>query len=213
MTPEFELLLQVILETLILFALIVGLLGLIVPIFPGLVIMWLATLVYAILQNAAGNMTGWKWFIFGIITLLMITGSIADNLIIARKMRDKYVPWSSILFAFAASLVASLFFTPLIGLVAAPVGLFLAESRRLNDREAAVDSTWRATTPSSSPTTRLTSWMRWRLRPCATTCNSPVCGPHCAAVRSARFRRSMPCPVRFSLPRLTAIRWPPTRPW
>ena len=141
MTPEFELLLQVILETLILFALIVGLLGLIVPIFPGLVIMWLATLVYAILQNAAGNMTGWKWFIFGIITLLMITGSIADNLIIARKMRDKYVPWSSILFAFAASLVASLFFTPLIGLVAAPVGLFLAESRRLNDREAAVDST------------------------------------------------------------------------
>ena len=141
MTPEFELLLQVILETLILFALIVGLLGLIVPIFPGLVIMWLATLVYAILQNAAGNMTGWKWFIFGIITLLMITGSIADNLIIARKMRDKYVPWSSILFAFAASLVASLFFTPLIGLVAAPVGLFLAESRRLDDREAAVDST------------------------------------------------------------------------
>jgi uncharacterized protein len=141
MTPEFEMFLLVILETLTLFALIVGLLGLVVPIFPGLVIMWLGTLVYAILQNAAGNMTGWKWVIFGVITLLMITGSIADNLIIARKMRDKYIPWSSILFAFAASLVASLFFTPLIGLVAAPVGLFLAESRRLNDREAAVDST------------------------------------------------------------------------
>ena len=141
MTPEFELFLQVVLETLTLFALIVGLLGLVVPIFPGLVIMWLGTLVYALLQNASGNMTNWKWFIFGIITLLMITGSIADNIIIARKMRDKYVPWSSILFAFAASLVASLFFTPLVGLAAAPVGLFLAESRRLKDREAAVDST------------------------------------------------------------------------
>jgi uncharacterized protein YqgC (DUF456 family) len=141
MTPEFALLLQVILETLTLFALIVGLLGLIVPVFPGLVIMWLGTLVYALLQQAAGEMTGWKWFIFGIITLLMITGSVADNLIIARKMRDKYVPWSSILFAFAASLVASIFFTPLIGLVAAPVGLFLAESRRLKNRDAAVDST------------------------------------------------------------------------
>jgi uncharacterized protein YqgC (DUF456 family) len=141
MTPEFELFLQVVLETLTLFALIVGLLGLVVPIFPGLVIMWLGTLLYALLQNAAGNMTGWKWFIFGIITLLMIIGSIADNIIIARKMRDKYVPWSSILFAFAASLVASLFFTPLVGLVAAPVGLFLAESRRLKDRDAAVDST------------------------------------------------------------------------
>lgn len=141
MTPEFELFLQVVLETLTLFALIVGLLGLVIPIFPGLVIMWLGTLVYAILQNSAGNMTGWKWAIFGIITLLMITGSIADNLIIARKMRDKYVPWSSILFAFGASLVASLFFTPLIGLVAAPVGLYLAESRRLKNNEAAIEST------------------------------------------------------------------------
>jgi uncharacterized protein YqgC (DUF456 family) len=141
MTPEFEVFLQVILETLTLFALIVGLLGLIVPVFPGLVIMWLGTLVYAILQSAAGNMTGWKWVIFGIITVLMIAGSIADNLIIAQKMRNKYIPWSSILFAFAASLIASLFFTPLIGLVAAPAGLFLAESRRLKDRDAAVDST------------------------------------------------------------------------
>src|SRR5688500_5922257 len=141
MTPELELFLQVILETLTLFALIVGLLGLIVPVFPGLVIMWLGTLVYAILQNSAGNMTGWKWFIFGIITLLMIAGSIVDNLIIAYKMRDKYIPWSSILFAFAAGIIASLFFTPLIGLVAAPVGLFLAETRRLKDRDAAVDST------------------------------------------------------------------------
>ena len=141
MTPELELFLQIVLETLTLFALIVGLLGLIVPVFPGLVIMWLGTLVYAILQNAAGNMNGWKWFIFAIITLLMIAGSIADNIIIARKMRDHYVPWSSILFAFGASLVASLFFTPLVGLVAAPVGLFLAESRRLKDRDAAADST------------------------------------------------------------------------
>ena len=141
MTPELELFLQVILETLTLFALIVGLLGLIVPVFPGLVVMWLGTLVYAIIQSSADNMNGWKWFIFGVITLLMITGSIADNIIIARKMRDKYVPWSSILFAFAAGVIASLFFTPLIGLIAAPVGLFLAENNRLKDRDAAVDST------------------------------------------------------------------------
>jgi len=141
MTPELELFLQVVLETFTLLALIVGLLGLIVPVFPGLVIMWLGTLVYAIIQSAAGNMTGGKWFLFGVITILMITGSIADNIIIARKMRDKYVPWSSILWAFAAGVVASLFFTPLIGLVAAPVGLFLAESSRLKNRDAAVEST------------------------------------------------------------------------
>ena len=141
MTPELELFLQVVLEIFTLLALIVGLLGLIVPVFPGLVIMWLGTLVYAIIQSAAGNMTGWKWFLFGVITVLMITGSIVDNIIIARKMRDKYIPWSSILWAFAAGVVASLFFTPLIGLVAAPAGLFLAESSRLKNRDAAIDST------------------------------------------------------------------------
>jgi uncharacterized protein YqgC (DUF456 family) len=141
MTPEFELFLQVVLETLTLFALIVGLLGLIVPVFPGLVVMWLGTLLYALIENAAGNMIGWKWLIFGIITFLMIAGSIGDNLIIASKMRDKYIPWSSILWAFAAGIIASIFFTPLIGLVAAPVGLFLAENKRLNDRDAAVAST------------------------------------------------------------------------
>jgi len=133
--------LQVLLETLTLFVLLIGLLGLIVPVFPGLVVMWLGTLFYALLQNAAGKMTGWDWFLFGVITVLMITGSIADNLIIARKMRDKYIPWSSILFAFAVSIIASIFFTPLIGLIAAPGALFLAEARRLKDRDAAIDST------------------------------------------------------------------------
>jgi uncharacterized protein len=141
MTPELELFLQVVLEIFTLLALIVGLLGLIVPVFPGLVVMWLGTLVYAIIQGAAGHMTGWKWFLFFVITILMITGSIVDNIIIARKMRDKYIPWSSILWAFAAGVVVSLFFTPLIGLVAAPVGLFLAESSRLKNRDAAVEST------------------------------------------------------------------------
>jgi len=133
--------LQIALETFTLFVLLVGLFGLIVPVFPGLTVMWLAALIYALIQNAADKMTGWDWFAFALITLLMIGGNIADNIIIARKMRDHYIPWSSILLAFAAGIVASLFFTPLVGLVAAPLGLFLAEARRLKNRDAAIDST------------------------------------------------------------------------
>ena len=122
--PEwFQFAFQILLEVLTLFILLVGLAGLIVPVFPGLTVMWLATLVYAIIQASRGLMTGWEWFAFAIITLLMIGGNIVDNLIIARKMRDQYIPWSSILIAFAAGIVASLFFTPVIGLAAAPLGL------------------------------------------------------------------------------------------
>lgn len=135
------LLLQIALETFTLFVLLVGLFGLIMPVFPGLVIMWIGTLVYALIQNAADKMTSWDWLAFALITVLMIVGNIADNIIIARKMRDQYIPWSSILIAFAAGIIVSLFFTPLIGLVAAPLGLFLAEQRRLKNRDEAIKST------------------------------------------------------------------------
>lgn len=141
MDPGFQSVLQVFLEILTLFVLLVGLVGLIMPVFPGLVVMWLGTLVYALFQSAAGKMTVWDWLLFAVITILMIIGNVADNIIIARKMRDKYVPWSSILWAFAAGIVASLFFTPIIGLFAAPAGLFVAETTRLKDRQSAMQST------------------------------------------------------------------------
>lgn len=141
MPPDLQLAVQILIETFTLFVLLVGLVGLIVPVFPGLTIMWLGTLVYALIQSSAGRMTGWDWFLFGLITLLMIVGNVADNLIIARKMRDKFIPWSSIFMAFAAGIVASIFFTPLGGLVAAPLGLLVAEYNRLKDRQKAIDST------------------------------------------------------------------------
>ena len=141
MSPEFTQFLLVFLDLLTLAVMLIGLVGLIMPVFPGLVVMWLATLVYALLRNGAGTMTSWDWFLFALITILMIAGSIIDNIIIARKMRDHFIPWSSILFAFAASIVASIFFTPIIGLAAAPFALFLAELRRLKNHEEAVTST------------------------------------------------------------------------
>jgi uncharacterized protein YqgC (DUF456 family) len=103
--------------------------------------MWLAALVYALIQNARGLMNGWDWFLLFLMTLLMITGNIVDNLIIASKMRDKYIPWSSILLAFAAGILVSIFLTPIIGLIASPVALLVVEYIRLRDRKKAFDST------------------------------------------------------------------------
>ena len=168
--PEWlPLFLQVALETFTLFVLLVGLFGLIVPVFPGLTVMWIATLVYALIQNASNKMTGWDWFAFVVITLLMIGGNIADNIIIARKMREQYIPWSSILLAFAAGIVASIFFTPLIGLIASPLGLFLAEVRRLKNRDEAIQSTkaymigwgWAFGARFLIGMTMIGSWMLW----------------------------------------------------
>jgi len=171
--PEFLSFLQsawiVIVDVLTLLALLIGLLGLLVPIFPGLTIMWLATLVYALLQSAAERMTFWDWVLFAFITLMMIVGNIVDNIIIARKMRDKFIPWSSIILAFVASIVASLFLTPLVGLLVAPLALFGIEYRRLRDRTAAIESTkaymigwgWSFAARFSIGVLMLGSWMLW----------------------------------------------------
>jgi uncharacterized protein YqgC (DUF456 family) len=140
--PEFwKLYFETLLEVLTFLVLLTGWLGLVIPVFPGLTVMWIGTLIYAVIQAISGNMTWVGWLLFVIITLLMIGGNIVDNIIIAKHMRDKDVPWSSIIISFAAGVVVSLFLTPLAGIVASPVGLFLAEWRRIKDRQTALDNT------------------------------------------------------------------------
>jgi uncharacterized protein YqgC (DUF456 family) len=131
---------EVVLQTLTLFVLLVGWLGLLIPVFPGLVVMWLATFVYAILENGAGRMAPVDWLLFAGISLLAVTGNVVDNIIISRKMRGRAIPWSSILLAYAAGLIGSLFLTPVVGIAASPVTLFLVESTRLRNRRAGFTS-------------------------------------------------------------------------
>lgn len=138
---EFEFWVQVMIETITLFVLLAGLAGLFIPIFPGLTVMWLGTLGYALVQMSVGKMTWVDWFLFVIITLLMIGGNIVDNIIIAKHVRDKNVPWVSIIWAFAAGIILSLFFTPIAGMIASPVGLYLAEWYRLKDKQTAFSNT------------------------------------------------------------------------
>lgn len=138
---DIEFFLRVLVETLTLFFLLVGLAGLFIPIFPGLTVMWLATLVYAIMQASNESMNWFDWVLFALITLLMLAGNIVDNIIIARQVREKDVPWGSIILGYLAGIIASIFFTPLVGIFAAPLGLFGAEYLRLRDPRVAFDST------------------------------------------------------------------------
>jgi uncharacterized protein YqgC (DUF456 family) len=129
---------QAVLQGLTLGIMLIGLFGLIVPVFPGLLIMWLATLFYALLESSAGRMTWYQWVLFGVITVLMVVGNIIDNIVIARKMRGRAIPWFSIGLAYAGGLIGTLafaplanVFTPFIGIVASLLFLFGAEWLRL----------------------------------------------------------------------------------
>ncbi len=129
------------LQTLTLAFMLIGLFGLVVPVFPGLVVIWLASLVYLFFENLAGQVTTLGWVIFSVMAVLMLVGNVLDNIIIARKMREHTIPWGVIGIAFLAGILVSLLLTPLVGIVASPLALFLAELYRLKDRAKAWAST------------------------------------------------------------------------
>ncbi len=120
---------------LIILTMVVGQLGLIIPIFPGNVVIWVAALVYGIVFGF-GKLGG---ILFGIITLLMFAAVTADNLLMGAKAREKGAAWSSIFAALAAGVVFTFVFPPIGGVIAAPLVLYLMEFRRLGDSQQATE--------------------------------------------------------------------------
>ena len=110
-----------------------GLFGLIIPIFPGNVVMWLATLVYGLIFGF-GRLGG---IIFTIITLLMFVAVLADNFLMGAKAREKGAAWSSIILALVAGIIGTIVLPPIGGIIAAPLVLYLMEMQRLGDSEEA----------------------------------------------------------------------------
>jgi len=110
-----------------------GLLGLIIPIFPGNVVMWVAALVYGLIFGF-GRLGG---IMFAIISLLMLAAVMADNVLMGAKAREKGASWGSILLALAAGVVFTFVFPPIGGIIAAPLVLFLMEFQRLGDSSEA----------------------------------------------------------------------------
>jgi uncharacterized protein len=117
---------------------LVGLLGLLVPIFPGLVIMWLAALGYGLVAgfNAPGII------LFALITLLAIGGSLIDNVLMAAGGRKGGAAWVTILVALIAGVAGTILLPPFGGIIAAPLAILLLEYLRLKDLKKA----WRAFT-------------------------------------------------------------------
>ena len=118
---------ELILRGLTLTAMVVGLL--VIPFLPGLVIIWVAALGYGL---AAGfGILG--WIMFAIMTVLMLGGSIIDNLLMGTTAHKEGAPWWVILVAMVAA-IAGNFALPIIGgILAALLVLFLIQWLRLND--------------------------------------------------------------------------------
>ncbi len=115
----------------------VGLLGLLIPVIPGLVIIWLASLAYAV---GAGFQTP-GWIFFTILTIIMIVGSVADNLVMGQQAHKSGASWISVLLAMLFGVIGT-FILPIIGsLIGALLALFLAEWIRMKNWRQAMTAT------------------------------------------------------------------------
>ena len=115
------------------FFMLAGLIGLVVPVFPGLLVMWLAALGYGIVTRfeTVGII------VFIILTILMLVGSTVDNLIMGAGARKGGAAWLSIGVALAAGVIFTLIFPPIGGIIAAPLAVLLLEYIRLRDWQKA----------------------------------------------------------------------------
>jgi hypothetical protein len=124
-------------QVIILAVMLFGLAGLIFPILPGLLIIWVAALVYGLAQ-------GFSWgsgAIFAVITVLMLVGSVIDNVIMGASARQQGASWIAIAIATVLGIAGSVVFPPFGGLIAALLGIFGYEFVRLRDWRKALEST------------------------------------------------------------------------
>jgi len=110
---------------------LVGLFGLVIPVFPGTVVIWLAALGY----GAVSGFGTLGVILFVIITLLMLAGTVIDNVFMGAGARKGGASWLSIGVALLAGAAGTLLLPPFGGLIAAPLAVLLLEAYRNKSME------------------------------------------------------------------------------
>lgn len=114
----------------------IGLVGIAVPVLPGLFVVFLGVLLWASEQSSPGG-----WAVLGVCTALMVAGYVCEYLLPGRRMRAAGVPTSTVLLG-AALGVVGFFVIPVVGLFAGFVlGVYLAERARRGGHNSAWTST------------------------------------------------------------------------
>ena len=103
-------------NVLVLLAMLVGTVGIVVPVLPGLLLVWGATLVWAFERQ-----DGPGWLVFGIATLLYAVGLVAQYLVPGRRMKTAGVDGVIVAVALVVAVVG-FFVVPVVG---GPLGFVL----------------------------------------------------------------------------------------
>jgi uncharacterized protein len=117
-------------------AIAAGIAGVVIPVLPGALLAWAAILVWTL---ATGSTTAWA--VFAVATLLVGGAQVVKYLVPGRRLRDVGIPNRSLLVGLVLAGVG-FFLIPVVGFfVGFPLGVYLAERRRLTHHAPALDST------------------------------------------------------------------------
>jgi uncharacterized protein YqgC (DUF456 family) len=118
-------------------AIAIGAVGTVVPLIPGLALVWAATLAYGLIEGFGTTGT----VAFSVVTVLALVGALAGWVLPARVAGAAGAARSSILLGVAGAIVG-FFVLPVVGLpVGGVAGVYAGELQRTRDGVAA----WRAT--------------------------------------------------------------------
>jgi len=123
-----------VLAAVVLVAMLVGLVGTVVPVFPGLVLIAGAALVY-------GAVEGWNVVAVALIVVLFVAGTAAGVVLPSRAAGGAGATRTSMLLGFALAVVG-FFVVPIVGMpLGGALGIYAGERARLG----AHDPAWRTT--------------------------------------------------------------------
>ena len=115
---------------------LVGLIGLAVPVLPGLVVVWAAVLIWASEEQTTAG-----WVVLGIATTLALSGFLLQYVLPGRRLRAAGVTTSTTM-AGAALAVVGFFVIPVVGaFLGFALGIYGAERIKLGNHVAAWSST------------------------------------------------------------------------
>lgn len=118
-------------------AMVAGLVGTVLPLFPGLPVVWGAALVYGLVEGFGARGT----VAMVVITALAAAGMVASVVLPHRRVAAGGAPRSSIIAGVAGAIVG-FFVIPIVGMpLGAVAGIYLAEYRRTKTPATA----WRST--------------------------------------------------------------------
>ena len=128
------------LELVVLAAMVVGLAGLVVPVLPGLAVMWGAALAWVLLDGGGAL----RWSAFAVITTSVLVGVAAATWLSGRRATGAGAPWW-VLSLGIAGMIIGFFLIPVLGVVIGGVAaIWVGELIRLRNARGALDTTWAA---------------------------------------------------------------------